>query len=257
MPNLIRNTCVQLLSVLPRRIRLALEARYYENLLSKFNLNKEPDLSLALEFIEPGHTVIDVGANIGLWTINLAKRVGRNGRTIAVEPVPTTFAILERVVNKVVNSGATILLHNCALSNDRGQIGMEVPVDGRGIRNHYLAKVVSGVGQITVDVRKLDDICASIRERIQFIKIDTEGHELSVLMGGVETLRTHQPVLCVEISTDPDDVESEGGRLIQLLSDLGYSCYVRRNDHLSVREKGEVAVNYFFQPTEITPKGTF
>jgi FkbM family methyltransferase len=109
----------------------------------------------------------------------------------------------------LANARAAVNMHNCALSDTCGQAAMKLPRDERGIRNHYCAKLAPN-GDIPVSVETLDNICAAISGPIRFIKVDTEGHELSVIRGGLQTLRRHRPILCIEISTDPDDIASDG-----------------------------------------------
>ena len=246
---MIRKILVALLSFMPHRIRLMFESYHYNRLLSDFDLGREPDLRIALQLIEPGATVIDVGASVGLWTLNFAKRVGATGQIVALEPVPTTFAILQKMVLGLANARAAVNMHNCALSDTCGQAAMKLPRDERGIRNHYCAKLAPN-GDIPVSVETLDNICAAISGPIRFIKVDTEGHELSVIRGGLQTLRRHRPILCIEISTDPDDIASDGARLMSLLDELDYSCHVRRDGKLSVRKRGDISVNYFFLPND-------
>lgn len=244
-----RRILFAVLSSLPRRIRLMFESCHYSRLLSSFDLELEPDLSIALQLIEPRSTVMDVGASVGLWSINLAKRVGDGGRVIAVEPVPTTFAILKKMVARSAGVRAIVDLHNCALSERRGQAAMKLPRDDRGFRNHYCARIDSD-GDILVNTETLDNICASVSSPVRFLKIDTEGHELSVVRGAVKTLRRYRPILCIEICTDPDAPGSDGARLMSLLGKLEYACYVRRHGELCPRQCADVAVNYFFIPND-------
>lgn len=248
---LLRKALISIVTALPSPIRLAIESRYYRNLLSRFDLEKEPDLGVALRLIEPGDTVVDIGASVGLWTLSLAKRVGIHGRVVAVEPIPQTYAILERIVRSEVNLRSQVSLISCAISNTHGQLGMTIPRDDRGIRNHYLARIAAK-GAFTVEVKTIDEICESIPDTIRFIKIDTEGHELPVICGGLKTLQKHMPILCVEISTDPNDKETEGARLLHLLSEIGYAVYILRDGALRILGDGKKATNYFFIPRTST-----
>jgi FkbM family methyltransferase len=244
---MLRRPFVKMAGLLPERIRLYIEVRHYVNLISRFHLENEPDLGVALKMVRAGDVVVDVGANVGLWTIPMARQVGQRGHVIAVEPIPSTFAILAKVTDELTQEPSNIELHNCAASNGTGYLQMDIPFDGRGMKNRYLARVIdegNGIRVIKVD---LDEICRK-HNKIQFIKIDTEGHELAVIYGCLKTLKKDQRILRIEISTELDDPLSEGGRILHLLEQHGYQCYRQLNGTLKPRKRGEEAVNYFFLP---------
>jgi FkbM family methyltransferase len=138
----------------------------------------------------PQNTVLDVGANIGNHSLYLAKFT--TATTIhAFEPMPRSFEHLS--ANMKRNDCENVTLHNFALSDSSGVAKMNFPDP----TNQGMAKI-SEEG-IEVQVIRLDDLNI---EKVSLIKIDVEGHELSVLRGGLETIRKNRPHLYIEIQDE-------------------------------------------------------
>jgi len=116
-----------------------------------------------------------------------------------------------------------ITVFECALSSRPGEARLEIPVIN-GEKRHALA-TLNGHGATglheQVKLCRLDDICREIRTRISLIKIDVEGHELEVLLGSVDTLRRHRPVLLIEIEQRHSPVPIS--ETFDFLMSLGYS----------------------------------
>lgn len=153
----------------------------------------------------PQNTVLDVGANIGNHSLYLAKFT--SATTIhAFEPMPRSFEHLSSNMKR--NGCENVILHNVALSDSSGVAKMDFPDP----TNQGMAKF-SEEG-IEVQVIRLDDINL---EKVSLIKIDVEGHELSVLRGGSETIRKNRPHLYIEIQNENLLSEVE-----DFLFELGY-----------------------------------
>jgi FkbM family methyltransferase len=145
-------------------------------------------------FVEPGATVVDVGANIGYNTLHAARRAGARGRVVAVEPAPDNLAVLRRNV-----AGAGL-----------GNVGIEPVAAGRnrGTCELFLRGAVSAVnilfrescyaavtGVIEVPIAPLDEL---VDGPADVVKIDVEGAELDVLEGMARLLAAPRLVLIVE-----------------------------------------------------------
>lgn len=178
----------------PRRRQMALRRVRYHWLIRKgrFAAN-EPEYKRLSEWVGSGDSVIDVGANIGTYTMILSTIVGPAGRVIAIEPVPSTFQLLTTHVGGL--SGENVTLLNLAASEKSGIVEMEVPSFDSGLDNIYRSKIAHG-GTLRVFAVALDSL--SINERVRLIKIDVEGHELSVLRGVIQLIRRDKPVLILE-----------------------------------------------------------
>lgn len=167
--------------------RTVLPARAAKHLIGYGNyIAGEPELRLVSSFCELSKSAVDVGANFGAYTYWLAK----GARTVAIEPLPKCATFLRSAFPEVE-------VVEVALSDRNGQGHMEVESRvGREV--HTEAKLrMGGVIPETraVLVRRLDDLGI---ERIGFVKIDTEGHELAVLHGASRTLDIDRPVLLIE-----------------------------------------------------------
>lgn len=139
--------------------------------------------------VDPGDVVVDVGANIGHMVSLMALRAGPNGKVIAIEPHPLIFGELQYNIAawKQVREVAPIVAHNLALTNFAGVAELIVPHDFD--TNRGLSFLANGNGQsgsqgtsYQVPVNTLDAVVGEL-ERISFLKIDVEGHELAVLKG--------------------------------------------------------------------------
>jgi FkbM family methyltransferase len=158
----------------------------------------EPDMVKLFRALAAGSdTVLDVGANIGCTAIlfgELAKNV------YAFEPSQGTFAFLE---NNIVNSTYTnIFARNVGLGAETGELPLTVAPWNRSggfVSNQTQASVGHIIERI--QICKLDDVVKSMNlAKIDFIKIDVEGFEGHVLRGATETLRTHKPVVVLELN---------------------------------------------------------
>lgn len=132
--------------------------------------------------IQPGQIVIDVGASIGIYTIFFAKMVGEKGKVYAFEPEPKNFELLKK--NVEINGFKNIVLENKAVSNISGIVKMEI---ADNIANHRITKNLS---KPTFDVTSIsiDDYFKTKSDKIDFIKIDTEGYDGYVILGANEIL---------------------------------------------------------------------
>lgn len=171
---------------------------------------QEPSLDSALALCQPGMTVIDVGAHIGLFTLRFARIVGPEGHLHAIEPDRTNYARLRRHLD--LNPDITwISTHNVGVSDSPGTIRIET------LTEHNRSPRVSDTGD-EVQAVPLD----SLSIKPDLIKMDIEGYEPRALAGATETL-ADRPAMFVEVSHDL--LLSQGSsaqELLDLLTGLGY-----------------------------------
>jgi FkbM family methyltransferase len=145
-------------------------------------------------------TVVDAGAHHGLYALLASKRVGWDGRVIAVEPSPRECARLEKHLR--LNRCSNTELVPCALGEDPGETDLYL-VDGFQDWCNSLRPpaVDEPVRTVRVSVRRLDDVLAELGVRkVDFIKLDVEGAELSVLYGAMKLLqRESRPAILAEV----------------------------------------------------------
>jgi FkbM family methyltransferase len=178
---------------------------------------REPEMEILGPYIARDAMAVDVGANYGIFAEFLARYAQK---VLAFEPLPD----LARYLGRVLPANATV--RNAALSDHEGKTVIRVPY-GHGAVYESLATVEPGnaldghaVREIPVALTRLDDC---VTEKVGFIKIDVEGHELAVLRGAQRVLREDRPNLLIEIE-DRHNSESFAG-VAALLSPLGYRCF--------------------------------
>jgi len=134
-------------------------------------------------YLRPGNVVIDVGANIGFYTLVCAVLVGNCGRVYAFEPHPRIFRYLKG--NIALNKCKNISAYNVALGNRAGTFTFS---DEKQDDMNFVVQNNSG---IKIRMVKLDEL-AITNDCIAMLKIDVEGYEKFVVEGGMETLRRVQ-----------------------------------------------------------------
>jgi FkbM family methyltransferase len=172
-------------------------------------------------YLKPGMTFVDVGANIGSHTIYGARLVKPQGKVLSFEADPDTFAFLEANVrsNRVVNA----VLFNQCVSDRQGTATFNLNPDSA--RNSL---VRGGCSQVSLPTSRLDDLLPSGLQ-IDFLKIDVEGAELLVLSGAKRIFQDNPPrVVVVEATSCETEIKaflvSHGYRIYHL--DHSRSCFV-------------------------------
>jgi FkbM family methyltransferase len=175
------------------------------------------DLRTLRALLQPGDWFVDVGANIGLWSVSAAEAVGGH-RIAAFEPNPATFARLQENARRNPRASEMQLVQ-CALGACDGEISLHCSDD------HNVSSVLPLAGSTRicrVPLRTLDSFLSSW-SRVQGIKIDAEGFELAVLQGARALLSRDRPWLIVEFNTELAGTRTLGEwEVHRLLSPLGY-----------------------------------
>lgn len=169
------------------------------------------------ELLPHGGTFMDVGANLGYFSITAAGYVGEKGRVMALEPVPHIFELLRRNldVNQVHN--VTALPFGCAATS--GTMQMVLHADSG---SSHLAPQ-QGSGGVEVQVSTVDEVVSEYGiQRLDLLKIDVEGAELEVLKGANETIRDFRPAAFLEVNHLERFGASESA-VRDYLSPFGYS----------------------------------
>ncbi len=135
--------------------------------------------------LAPGGTFLDIGANVGYFSVIASDRVGPKGRVIAVEPFPPVCASLRRHLAGV----AFAEVHQIGLGDVDGNLAFHVPPGGQRDYNVTLTPSPDWP-TIELPVRKMDDCLKEWKVgRVDLMKMDVEGAEPRVLRGGAEALR--------------------------------------------------------------------
>lgn len=222
---------------------------------------KAPGTEIIKHYLIPkGGIVLDIGANGGRFTTFAARLVGKGGRIYSFEPVGSALKVLKTVV--AVRRLRQVVVVDAALSNHAGAADMTIPLKDGWKPQVAIAFLGGGfqphARQEKVRVEELDQFCVTENiERIDFIKCDTEGHELFVFAGGLKTLSRDRPGIFCEIAQsylvrhrlEPADV-------FKMLKTLGYRSYLPTSSGKLVPvESYRCAADYFFlHPSKLDEK---
>ncbi len=197
--------------------------------------------------VREGSTVIDIGANLGYYSIPLSLTCGKKGRVIAVEPVKLFIDILRK--NTRFTPYENISLKHCALGNeDEKVIKMGTPVR-KGVLRHGLTRVITDESHQDFSmkyetIQYHPDKIFSDLQHLNFIKCDVEGYELYIIPEFRSLINKHRPVFQIEISRgETMDV------LFRFFRELNYRIYFLQSGLLHEIKEGYAGQHgdiYFF-----------
>ncbi|MBD2654400.1 FkbM family methyltransferase [Synechocystis sp. FACHB-383] len=155
----------------------------------------EDEMEFWRDWIKPGMTVIDVGANVGVYTFSSAKQVGETGRVLAVEPFLGCVRCLQETCQ--INGFDWVTVCPGAASNR--QCTARLSLNSASELNELIMDDREGGVVEVVECFTLDYLFEQDGlERVDIIKIDAEGHELAVLAGSERVLSKFSPVILYE-----------------------------------------------------------
>jgi FkbM family methyltransferase len=163
------------------------------------NVYENFETLIMLSHVKQGDVVVDVGANIGYYSLLLASRIGEKGRLYAIEPDPTNRAILE--LNIKANNIRNIIVLDCAITAEVGNVDLYLSEKNFGDHRLCLDKnETQARSKISVRAETLDHLFSDVykEDKINLIKIDTQGHEPFVVIGATKIIQTHKPALLFE-----------------------------------------------------------
>jgi len=175
----------------------------------------ESEVDIFRRFVEPGHCVADIGANIGMHTLALARLVGEEGWVCAFEAQRVVFQCL--CANVALNSLSNVDCEHLAVDEKVGSLLVE-ELDCTARNNFGGLSLGTSQAQRYVPSITLDDYFTG--RTLDFAKVDVEGMEQSVLKGGWKTLKANKTILYLE-----NDRVSKSPELLQYLFMLGYDVY--------------------------------
>lgn len=153
----------------------------------------EPELRWAIDHLKPGAVFIDVGANVGAFTLHCAKRVGPNGKVISFEPGDGAYEKLHSNVKANAFEGRIELLKAGAGDKDCTMV-----LAGNHEAWFTLHLSEEGDGP-SVQVRSIDSVVREKQlKRVDLIKVDAEGFEPQVFQGAIETISRFKPAIIFE-----------------------------------------------------------
>lgn len=178
-------------------------------------------------FLEEGDIFVDVGANIGLFSIVAAPVVGEKGDVVSFEPTPKLYKRLNQ--NKNVNGYSNIHTYELGLYSTDGHETINVSNEGRNAWNSLEKTNMRGSYQEKeIETTTIDNFIVknSCVERAKLIKIDVEGAEFDIIKGGEKLFASKEaPTLLIEFADRNTGPNRSCKKLHDLLVRLGYSLY--------------------------------
>ena len=178
-------------------------------------------MNFFIRFIDSGDVVLDVGANIGAYTLLFARCASR-GRVVAFEPAPTAFARLSENVGRN-RLEARVRLVNKAVGDEAGSLRFSI---GDKSSTHHVAVDRDNPPEKTMEVlctTLSDEATLQSIDRCDFIKIDVEGYEECVIVGGQAFIqRTSPKAILFEANGRSLDYGSTLEHAFEILGALGY-----------------------------------
>jgi FkbM family methyltransferase len=191
--------------------------------LATRELYEPTETGIVLREVKSGDVVLDIGANIGYYTLIMARLTGPSGQVFAFEPDALNFQLLQKNVQQARYSHVAPV--NSAVSDRSGE--------GRLYRNevnggdHRLYDSSDGRASVAVRVVAIDDFLSGKNTRVHFVKMDIQGAEMAALRGmqslirdnpGIKLLTEFWPAGLNRSGTEPRD-------FLRLLTELGFEVY--------------------------------
>ncbi len=212
-----------------------------------FGAYESKDFALLCALVPRGGTLIDVGANIGWYTVHVAL-ADPSARVLAIEPVPSSYRCLEAAVSRNALRNVTTL--QVAAAAERGEIILYVDQRISGAASAAPSTSSDGLARVKCPAETLDELVASHGGAADVLKLDIEGAELFALRGASAVLATRRPIVFCEMlrklalpfGYHPNDI-------IALMRAHGYDCFRAERARLipfSAMDEETTETNFYF-----------
>jgi FkbM family methyltransferase len=210
---------------------LRMETHGEQELVSRMILQEKEwesfETQLFIKHLKPGDYVLDIGANIGYYTLISSKIVGEQGKVYSFEPEKENFSLLKN--NLMLNEIYNAEIFNAGLGQHKATQMLFINEENRGDHRNFNHDAASGISDIYII--KGDD---TVPAHIDFIKIDTQGAELAILQGLRKTLKNNQSHLKMIIEFWPYALKQNQRSAEALIKELeNYALEVSIIDHIN------------------------
>jgi FkbM family methyltransferase len=193
--------------------------------------NDRGGISYINSAIRKGQTVFDIGSHKAAYVYFMLKQAGDNGRIVAFEPQANLYHYIRKI--KKLFGWNNVTVEHLALSDSTGEATLFIPANKVRKSSSPGATIVKSKFNsiqgttVSVSTETLDSYCNRNLLRPDFLKIDVEGNELKVFMGGIETLIKCKPNILVEIEARHvgQDTVLETFKFLESLYYKGYLLY--------------------------------
>jgi FkbM family methyltransferase len=204
---------------------------------SFFKVKTDPVFHMFPWIINKEDKVLDIGANIGQYALQLSKYLGENGRIYSFEPVKNNYKFLTKMISLMNLKHVTPL--NIGISDVKGTENIMIPVIDKDLAITARAVLEKSMNDKSdadyisemISTDTIDGITNLYHlDNIKLIKCDTEGSELRVLAGGMKTIEKEKPILVFEV-----DPKVPG---LNIIYELGYEAfYIDHNKFVDISKE--------------------
>jgi len=202
----------------------------------------EPEIFIINQLIDDGTDSIDIGVYRGVHSYEMSKY----SKTVhSFEPNPVIFYELQKYLPKIINN---INLYNYALSEKEEKKILRIPIRNSdsdksnyeeyykmGLATIHDKNIFDNYDEFEIHCKKLDEF--NFENKVSFIKIDVEGHEIEVLNGSKELIKNFKPNLMIEIEEKHSKNDLDNS--ISYICSLGYRVFCLKNNELITLENIE------------------
>lgn len=188
------------------------------------------ETKIILDTLKPGQNFIDVGANIGYYSLIASKQVGTEGRVIAFEPEPQNYALLKN--NIELNQLDNVTAVNCGLGHEPGKLELFISQENKG--DHRCFDADKNRDAIEIEIRTGDRVFSENTSDLHFIKMDTQGFEANIIKGFRDTISKNAHHLSMIVEFWPFALQENKTSARQLLDELReFDFEVHEIDHIN------------------------
>ncbi|OGD87015.1 hypothetical protein A2870_01740 [Candidatus Curtissbacteria bacterium RIFCSPHIGHO2_01_FULL_41_11] len=212
-----------------------------------FGSYEKSETEMILQLAKDTTTVFDIGANIGWYSLMIAKRL-KNAKIFAFEPIKKTFDYLK--LNIKLNSANNIKPYNLGFADSKGQKVFYLRKTQSGSASMANIQEDKGAQKVVCKIMQLDEFVKAKKLKVDFIKCDTEGSELLVFKGAKKTILNNRPIILAEMLRKwSAKFNYHPNEIIDFLKSAGYLCFIAKNKRLkkfSQMTDSTKETNFFF-----------
>ncbi|HMH22886.1 MAG TPA: FkbM family methyltransferase [Puia sp.] len=241
-----------LLSVLGEKRYLSLLASSFQRVFPTGWLGSSyQDIYFLKNIIGEGAYCVDIGAHLGYYTLELSRLVKASGKVIAIEPMSKFNQALRDLLKQRRVGNTTV--YQVAMGGDGPWVDMGIPRIGSMKKFAYARVMNSNTTLEYIESERVknesgDHLFLGL-PRVDFIKCDVEGLELSVFSSMTETIRLHQPILLCELGAKQDRIS-----LLGMVAPFGYRVYLLEKGRLRLldpeSDRTAISHNHYFLPAK-------
>jgi FkbM family methyltransferase len=241
-----------LLFLLGERKYLALLASAFQGFYKTGLLGKGyQDIYFLKKIIQKGDYCIDIGAHLGYYTLEMSRLVRNSGEVYAVEPMSRFQETLRGLIRK--NRVRNVVLMQVALGGDSEFVEMGIPEVGKMKKFGYARVMKTSTFLEYTETEKVKnesgDLLFAKLPRLDFIKCDVEGLEVSVFSSLMTLISRFRPVLLCELADKGERI-----KLFEMLRPAGYQIYLLHKNTLEpldlMSDREAISHNHYFIPGE-------